>query len=181
MTQSLFHFTGGDNGLWKVVDQRAVVGQALAAVTHLRIDPGAAPNKAGIWSLAGVVSNMRYTERAEKDSLTARQAELGRTEATCAALIPIVKTEAWWTLTQDERRSLFEAQSHHIQIGMRYLPAIARRLYHCRDLGEPFDFLTWFEYAPADADLFEELVAKLRQTDEWTYVSREIDIRLVKA
>src|SRR2546428_7160638 len=33
-----------------------------------------------------------------------------------------------------------------------YLPAIARRLYHCRDLGEPFDFLTWFEYAPADAN-----------------------------
>ncbi len=33
---------------------------------------------------------------------------------------------------------------------MRYLLAVARRLYHCRDLGEPFDFLTWFEYAPQD-------------------------------
>jgi hypothetical protein len=26
---------------------------------------------------------------------------------------------------------------------------VARRLHHCRDLGEsePFDFLTWFEYS----------------------------------
>lgn len=60
------------------------------------------------------------------------------------------------------------------------MPAIARRLYHCRDLGEPFDFLTWFEYASADSDIFEELVVNLRQTEEWSFVEREIDIRLVK-
>jgi len=46
-------------------------------------------------------------------------------------------------------------------------------------LGEPFDFLTWFEYAPADAEVFEELVGTLRETEEWTYVEREVDIRLV--
>lgn len=62
--------------------------------------------------------------------------------------------------------------------GLRYLPAIARRLHHSRDLGEPFDFLTWFEYAPADADGFGELVAELRVTEEWRYVEREVDIRL---
>ena len=38
------------------------------------------------------------------------------------------------------------------------LPRVARRLHHGRDLGEPFDFLTWCEYAPADAPGFEELV-----------------------
>src|SRR5437588_10839889 len=43
-------------------------------------------------------------------------------------------------------------------IGLRYVPEIARRLYHCHDLGEPFDFLTWFEYAPTDGEVFEELV-----------------------
>jgi hypothetical protein len=74
---------------------------------------------------------------------------------------------------------IFEERSHHITIGLRYLPAVARRLYHCHDLGEPFDFLTWFEYAPADAEVFEELVGTLRETEEWTYVEREIDIRLV--
>jgi len=46
-------------------------------------------------------------------------------------------------LTQDERRAVFEEQSHHTAIGLKYLPATARRLHHCRDLGteEPFDFL----------------------------------------
>jgi len=55
---------------------------------------------------------------------------------------------------------------------------VARRLYHSHDLGEPFDFLTWFEYAPEDARAFEDLVARLRQTEEWSYVEREVDIRL---
>lgn len=61
---------------------------------------------------------------------------------------------------------------------MTYLPAIARQLYHCRDLAQPFDFLTWFEYSPEFTDAFEELVAKLRSTIEWQYVEREVDIRL---
>jgi len=63
---------------------------------------------------------------------------------------------------------------------MKYVPAVARRLYHCRDLGEPFDFLTWFEYAPGDADRFEELVQMLRASDEWTFIEREVDVRLAR-
>ena len=39
---------------------------------------------------------------------------LGRPEATCAALIPIKKSAAWWELTQEERRQIFEDKSHHI-------------------------------------------------------------------
>ena len=106
------------------------------------------------------------------------QAELGRPEATCAALIPIKKSAAWWELTQEERRQIFEDKSHHIAGSLKYLPAIARQLYHCRDLGEPFDFLTWFEYAPAHAAPFEELVGMLRATEEWNYVEREVDVRV---
>ncbi|MFC7539824.1 chlorite dismutase family protein [Siccirubricoccus deserti] len=105
-------------------------------------------------------------------------AGLLRPQATRAALIPIRKTEAWWALAQDERRAILEEQSRHIGIGMEYLPAVARRLYHSRELGEPFDFLTWFEYAPEHAADFEELVRRLRQTAEWAYVDREVDIRL---
>jgi hypothetical protein len=56
--------------------------------------------------------------------------------------------------------------------------ALARRLHHSRDLGEPFDFLTWFEYAPEHSNAFEELVRRLRTTREWDYVDREVDIRL---
>ena len=77
---------------------------------------------------------------------------------------------------------MFEEQSGHVKIGLQYLPAIARRLHHCRDVGEsePFDFLTWFEYAPADEAAFNRLVDELRATREWQYVDREIDIRLVR-
>jgi hypothetical protein len=112
--------------------------------------------------------------------LVAAQPALDRPEATCAALIPITKTAAWWDLSHDERRDIFERRSSHIATGLRYLPAVARRLHHCRDLGEPFDFLTWFEYAPSDAAAFEELVAALRSTEEWNYVEREVDIRLTR-
>ena len=81
-------------------------------------------------------------------------------------------------LAQDERRAIFEEQSRHIRIGLDYLPAVARRLHHSRELGEPFDFITWFEYAPDHADAFEEMVRRLRDTPEWRFVDREIDIRL---
>ncbi len=61
---------------------------------------------------------------------------------------------------------------------MEYLPAVGRRLHHSRELGEPFDFLTWFEYAPEHAEAFEEMISRLRKTTEWLYVEREVDIRL---
>src|SRR6516225_3749791 len=88
--------------------------------------------------------------------------------------------EAWWALAQDERRAIFEEQSRHIGVGLEYLPAVARRLHHSRELGEPFDFLTWFEYAPEHSESFEELVRRLRDTEEWRYVDREVDIRLTR-
>ena len=85
-------------------------------------------------------------------------------------------------LPQDERRAVFEAQSHHIAIGPRYLPAVARRLHHCLDLGpaEPFDFLTWFDYTPEHESAFDELLEALRNSPEWAHVDREVDIRLVR-
>lgn len=130
------------------------------------------------WCLRGTTSNERYVARREHEALVARQQPLGRPEATRAALISISKTETWWDLPQDARRSIFEERSYHIATGVEYLPAVARRLYHARDLGEPFDFLTWFEYAPEYERAFDELVARLRSTEEWSYVCREIDIRL---
>ncbi len=92
------------------------------------------------WTLAGVISNIRYVERPEQQELTSKQAPLYRSKATLAALIPIRKTAAWWNLTQEERRNIFETKSYHIAEGVRYLPSVARQLYHSRDIGEPFDF-----------------------------------------
>jgi chlorite dismutase len=176
-------FRGGQSGAWQVVSQAAVKGvgllrtRALSIVHSSSIALPILPSQTS-WRLAGVASHVRYVERGEKEKLMAVQAELGRPEATRAALIPIKKKAAWWDLTQEERRSIFEDKSQHIAASMKYLPAIARQLYHCRDLGEPFDFLTWFEYDPANSALFEELVAMLRATEEWRYVEREVDFRL---
>jgi chlorite dismutase len=181
MTGFIHLFVGGMTGKWRVESASALTGPPLTPVPRLAILEGSqiTTPPGGVWFLRGVTSYERYVQRAERSELVARQPVLGRPSATRAALIPIKKSVAWWELTQDERRVIFEERSHHITIGLRYLPAIARRLYHSHDLGEPFDFLTWFEYAPADAEAFEELVGTLRETEEWTYVEREIDIRLV--
>jgi chlorite dismutase len=178
-------FRGGQTGAWRITALRPVKGDALPPVTAISITSGAAialpllPSQTS-WRVAGVASHLRYAERAEKVKLEEAQAGLGRAEATCAALIPIRKSSAWWELTQEERRSIFEDKSRHIADTLKYLPAIARQLYHCRDLGEPFDFLTWFEYAPEHAAVFEELVGELRATEEWTYVEREVDVRVMR-
>jgi hypothetical protein len=81
-------------------------------------------------------------------------------------------------MAQDGRRAVLEEYSHHIAIGLRYLPNVARRLRHGRELGEAFDFLTWSEYVPEDSAALEELVQYLRATPEWQFVDREVDIGL---
>src|SRR5262245_57337531 len=144
---------------------RAVIGEPLPAARALDRHEGdsfAPPSSP--WTLHGVRSNERYTNSSEKQSLVAVQEAVGRPASTRAALIPIRKSDAWWALSQDERRAIFEEQSRHIALGMKVLPAVARRLYHARDIGEPFDFLTWFEYAPEHANAFEEIVGALRET-----------------
>lgn len=176
-------FRGGQSGAWRITLNSAVRGEGLPAMPSLAITQSesiALPllPSATAWRLAGVASHVRYVEKAEKEQLAAVQAPLGRKEATFAALIPIRKSVAWWALNQDERREIFEANSQHIAGSLKYLPQVARQLYHCRDLGEPFDFITWFEYAPEHATMFEELVATLRATEEWTFVEREVDVRL---
>lgn len=179
MNNNIFDFVGDDTGEWEVTSMVALKGDPIARVSHLkRVSSTIVEPKKGIWTLKGMVSNLRYTEKADKEKLVAIQEDLGRPKATCAAFIPIRKNEAWWNLAQDERRAIMENQSRHTPIGMQYLPAIARKLFHSRDIGEPFDFLTWFEFAPEDETAFNELLIQLRQSEEWKYVDREIDIRL---
>lgn len=177
----LFTFSAGPSGAWTIIRQTCIVGDPLAPAARLEVTPSGAtaPNDAA-WALQGVTSNVRYTLASEKVELVTVQEAIGRPHATRAALIPIRKSAAWWDLSQDERRKIFEDASQHNRIGLKYLPAIARRLHHCRDLAaaSPFDFLTWFDYAPEHTALFEDLVGQLRQTEEWKYVDREIDIRV---
>lgn len=174
-------FRAGDVGGWTIKRLDRVVGDSLPAAERLEVIERQHPEiSTAVWTLKGITSNERYVERPERVALAGVEQPLGRAEATCAALIPVRKSDAWWELTQDERRAIFEQRSHHIAVGLEYLPAVARRLHHSRDLGEEFDFLTWFEYAPEASDAFEELVARLRTTDEWSFVEREVDIRLIR-
>src|SRR5215472_7342479 len=177
----LVRFVGGNAGTWRVLAVRPVQGDTLPQAERIAVCRGGEYSLLeSQWTLSGVISNIRYVERGEQQDLTLKQAPLGRAGATMAALIPIRKTTAWWNLTQEERRNIFEKKSHHIAEGVRYLPSVARQLYHSRDIGEPFDFLTWFEYAPEYSEAFEELVRTLRKTEEWRFVDREIDIRLMR-
>lgn len=180
----LFTFVGGTAGPWIVDRAHCVAGDPLPAAPRISIVAGpiAGLPQSAAWVLRGMTSNERYVVREERSALVSKQQGLGRPTSKRAALIPIRKTATWWALPQDERREIFEAQSHHIGIGLNYLPAVARRLHHCRDLGaeEPFDFITWFEYAPSDSAAFDELVGALRASPEWEYVDREVDIRLIQ-
>lgn len=176
---TIFDFIGGKSGEWQVIKTDTIVGEPIELVSHLSIIPSTTLKvNQGIWTLKGIRSNLRYSEKKEKEQLIAIQADLERPEATFAALIPIRKNEVWWNLAQDERRKIFENKSHHTEIGLQYLPEIARRLYHSRDIQEPFDFLTWFEYAPENEAAFNQMLLKLRASEEWKYIDREIDIRL---
>ena len=179
----LVAFAAGGSGPWRIDRIAGVSGEPLPPAARLDVAEGATAARAGdgaAWVLRGVTSSERYLTRREHDELAARQQPLGRSSSTRAALIPISKSEAWWELAQDERRRIFEESSRHVATGLEHLPAVARRLHHGRDLGEPFDFLTWFEYAPDDAADFEELVRQLRATEEWSYVEREVDLRLAR-
>lgn len=176
---TLVTFIGGTSGAWRAERMSAVRGDALPPVERIAVHTEVVGGQeAGAWSLRGVAGHARYVERHEKGPLDTRSPPLGRAEATKAALIAIKKSPEWWALPQDERRAIFEGRSRHIADSMPYLPRIARRLHHSRDLGEPFDFLTWFEFAPENAAAFDDLLGILRSREEWTFVDREVDIRL---
>lgn len=177
-----FSFIGSDVGSWEVIKNSAVIGQSLESVKRIEVInlPAIQLNLSATWILQGFTSNLRYTVSDEVSLLRAKQEGLNRPDSKCAAMIPIKKNAEWWAMAQDERRAIFEEQSHHTEIGLSYLPEIARKLHHSRDLGEPFDFITWFEFAPEHTDKFDHLLLQLRSSIEWQYVEREVDIRLQK-
>src|SRR5690606_799004 len=103
----------------QVTAMHTLTGEPLAPAERLNlIDSQEFPERRGAaWLLSGITSYDRYLTRGEKAALTGKQPDLGQPEATCAALIPIRKNAAWWSLTQEERREILETQSRHIQTG----------------------------------------------------------------
>jgi chlorite dismutase len=181
-TPLLVTFAAGSSGAWRIIRNEKFIGEGLPKAERLEMLEGPHPQIASTatWVFRGSTSNLRYTNHLEAQALAAKQQGLGRPQATLAAFIPMRKSAAWWALAQDERRAILEEKSRHIAIGMEYLPGIARRLHHSREFGEPFDFLAWLEYAPDHSAAFEELLRRLRATEEWKYVEREVDIRLMR-
>ena len=171
-------FIGQADAEWAIRSMETLAGEPLPSAQAVHIATVNAPEDPTSWRLTGFTSNQRYTTSAEASMLKSRQSALGRPEAVYGALIPIRKNTSWWALAQDERREIYQERSRHTSIGAEYLPQIARRLHHSRDLGEPFDFLTWFEFSPEHEPMFDEMLARMRASEEWRYVDREIDIRL---
>lgn len=100
-------FVGGDAGSWVVRRLNTVVGAPLEAVSRVEMFEESAASRLDdrdTWTLRGVTSNERYVSRAERDALAAKQEPLGRKTSTQAALIPIKKSEGWWTRWSAVRR-----------------------------------------------------------------------------
>jgi chlorite dismutase len=178
-----YSFIGGTQGTWCVTEIRPISGLGLEFVERIDVINNAVANlpSGSSWMLQSFTSNVRYAMRDEINTLQAVQPGLNRAEAISAVLIPIKKTSQWWEMAQDERRAIFEEASHHTAVGLEYLPGVARRLLHCRDLGEPFDFLTWFEFAPEHTKAFDELLVRMRASKEWEYVEREVEVRMERS
>jgi hypothetical protein len=98
---------------------------------------------------------------------------------------PQNKTAQWWALDWMRRESFFlpryDAQGRMIAQGHALasaagVPYINRRLVHNPagyGTGEGYDFIGYFEFAQADAPLFDAVMAGLRdkaQNPEWAYV-----------
>lgn len=180
MSSPRISFSGGRIGGSCVSSITTLCGEGLLPVDGVTVQVNGVPSVPDpIWTLAGVISNLRYTTGREVADLQRTQSSLARPEATCASLIPIRKSPIWWGSPQDERRAIYEERSRHTTIGIKYLPHIARRLHHSRDIGQPFEFLTWFEFAPEHESMYVNLLEELRSTEEWCYVDREVDIRMV--
>ncbi len=163
---ALVAFVAGFEGLWLIEGMTAPVGEPLPPAARLSVVEGAAAETAqGRWVLRGVVAGQGEDGRAD-------QLPLGRPEARCAALVAVRMSPAWWERAEEDRRAL----SANIQHG----PAISRRLLRARDRDEPFDVLTWFEFAPDLQAELNDVAARLRDSDEWSYVEREAEIRLIR-
>lgn len=178
-TESLYNYVGGSSGAWEVTQLTTGRGEPLAAVTHVEIINGHLDRipMGTSWVLSGLVQNTRYVTREERRPVG--RGARGPFPPTCAALIPTLRSPEWWELGHAARQELQQAQSPlH---GLRFLSAMIRRWQYRWDLSEQFDGVTWFEYEPRDSAAFDDLLADWRASEEWKYVRRECDIRLVRA
>jgi hypothetical protein len=177
-TEAFYHYVGGTVGTWEVTQFTTRQGEPLAPVPRIDIINGqlGRPAISTSWILSGLVRNTRYVSR-EEFPLPGR---VGSREPTCAALIPIRRSMEWWQLGHQVRREIQQTPSVFGARGLLTLSAMIHRWQHRRDLSEQFDGVTWFEYEARDSAAFDDLLADWRASEEWKFVDRECDIRLVR-
>lgn len=132
-----------------------------------------------------VTRQLNYTDAATlkrlKDNAPKRATGM---EQPNAVVFPLSKTPAWWALTQEKRQNYFFenptlfGKDHlgHNRVGFKYIKRIFRKLYHSRFVDPGQDFMTYFEFADADADTFDALLSGLRDktlNQEWRYVEEK--------
>jgi len=176
-------FSANHTGTYAIASQSTVQGEALALANYITV--GNVPPESQailsdcVWKIDGVKSHVRYTTKKEKADLELSPEKVFTTSY-ISCMIPIKKSREWWCLAQDERREIMEEQSKHFSIGKKYLNEIDRILYHSKDLHQEFDFVTWFNFLPHHENAFNDLVRTLRESLEWKYVVREVDIRMFR-
>jgi hypothetical protein len=166
-------------GAWRVTEITTPRGASLATITHVDIVQGSLKRlpAGAAWVLSGSVRNTRHVTR-EEFVPAGQKRVFVESVPTCAALIAIRRSNDWWQLGHSARREILETRQP--PRGLRYLSAMIRSLQYRRDLSEQFDVVTWFEYEPRDSHAFEDLLEGWRASDEWRYIDRECDIRLVR-
>jgi hypothetical protein len=154
---------------------------------YLRVETPAPWSSPATHAYHGVTEHLHYTTAAQARLLDRDAvAELPASPKTLAVLIPVKKSPEWWDLAQDERNAYFQrthALEGHTEIGLRLAGAIYRRLFHCRALGEHFDFLAYFELEEAREAEFKALLLRLRDVranPEWAFVVDEFELWLTK-
>ncbi len=137
-------------------------------------------------TLAGVMRPRSYTSHAMVQFAYAHALPPGPGEMyPLAAVTPMNKTAAWWNMDFLHRESFFLPRydedenmvvKGHALASAAGVPNINRRLVHAPEgygLDENYDFVGYFEFAEADAPVFRQVMAALRDTEqnpEWKYV-----------
>ena len=139
--------------------------------------------------LSGVTQHLQYTDAEQRRELLRGAAvELPPSPDTVTVVIPIRKSDAWWSLATDQRIAHFQRSQNregHTAIGLRHVSRIFRRLYHSRYLesAPAFDFVTYFEFKEEHTPDFLDLLRSLRDVDqnpEWGFVDAEVELWMRK-
>jgi chlorite dismutase len=144
------------------------------------------PRGGSVETLAGVMRPRSYTSHAMAQFAYAHAMPPGPGDKyPLAAVTPMNKTDAWWQMDFLHRESFFLPRydenenmvvKGHALASAAGVPGINRRLVHAPDgygLEGDYDFVGYFEFAEADAPVFREVMAGLRDTEqnpEWKYV-----------